>query len=116
MPDKSNSEIVPSDRDPGFFRNLLNELKLVWRLLLDRRVNFLLKLLPLASLVYLAFPDFLVGPIDDSVVIGVGVYLFIELCPTEIVAEHRAALRGEISSPNKGDVVEGSAKDKDAPD
>ena len=119
MPDKSTSEIVPSERDPGFFRGLLNELKLVWRLLVDRRVNFLLKLLPVGSLVYLAFPDFLFGPIDDSVVIGVGVYLFIELCPTDIVEEHRAALRGQISPPAGGDtvestvVVEGRAKDKD---
>jgi hypothetical protein len=62
--------------------------KLIWRLLLDRRVNPLLKLLPLGSLLYLVIPDPLFGPIDDALLIWLGAYLFIELCPDQVVQEH----------------------------
>jgi hypothetical protein len=42
--------------------------------------------------VYLIFPDVLFGPVDDAILIWLGGYLFIELCPHEIVQEHKDAL------------------------
>jgi hypothetical protein len=53
----------------GFFRQTALQVKLVWRLMRDRRVNPLLKLLPVATVVYLLFPDILPGPIDDAAVV-----------------------------------------------
>jgi len=77
--------------------NVLEELtlriKLILRLMADRRVNLLLKGLPIATLVYLVFPDLVPGPIDDVAVIWLGTYLFVELCPPEVVEEHMKALR-----------------------
>ena len=55
------------------------------------------------------------GPIDDAIIIGMGSYLFIELCPQEIVQEHRDAINrtitGEWHEPEEiteeNDVIDG---------
>lgn len=72
----------------GFFWELSARIKLILRLLADGRVNPLLKLLPIASLAYLLVPDLAPGPIDDALIIWLGAYLFVELCPPEVVEEH----------------------------
>lgn len=94
MSDPSPKNITP--RDSGFFENLTMQIKLILRLLADRRVSPLLKLLPIGALVYMVFPDIAFGPIDDALVIWLGSALFIELCPQEIVKEHRDALTSVI--------------------
>lgn len=76
----------------GVFNDLTQYARLVLRLMSDRRVNPLLKLLPIGSLAYLVIPDLVLGPVDDAVVVWIGTYLFVELCPPEVVSEHRAAL------------------------
>jgi hypothetical protein len=80
----------------GFFGSLTVQVKLVLRLMGDRRVNPLLKLLPIGALIYLIVPDIAFGPIDDAVVIWLGTALFVELCPPEIVKEHRDNLTSVI--------------------
>jgi hypothetical protein len=92
--DPSPKKITP--RDSGFFDNLTLQIKLILRLLADKRVNPLLKLLPIGTLVYMIFPDIAFGPIDDALVIWLGSALFIELCPAEIVKEHRNALTSVV--------------------
>lgn len=89
--------------------------RLVLRLISDKRVNFLLKLLPLGTLVYLLSPDPLPFIIDDAVIIGLGTYVFIELCPSEIVEEHKAKLSGQIEAQpaaESGEVVDSEFKDQ----
>jgi hypothetical protein len=49
----------------GWFRGLADYFILTWRLLIDPRINPLLKLLPLGSLIYLISPFDLPTPIDD---------------------------------------------------
>lgn len=93
MSQEKRTSITPRKPDPGFFGNLVNQLKLVLRLMGDSRVSFFVKLLPVGSLVYFLFPlDFLYGPIDDATLLGAGLYLFVELCPADVVEEHRAAI------------------------
>ena len=95
MPSKSNNQLPPSNS--GIFATMGDEIRLVMRLLGDRRVNPLLKLIPLGTVLYFIIPlDLFIGPIDDAVVIGMGLYLFIELCPPEIVGEHRRAIRNTV--------------------
>jgi hypothetical protein len=77
----------------GFFPELGLRAKLILKLLGDRRVNFFLKILPVASLVYLIFPDIAPGPIDDALIIWLGSYLFVELCPEAVVDDHMQKLR-----------------------
>ena len=106
------------ETNEGFFRSLYGELRLIARLLKDPRVNFLLKLLPIGALFYLFSPLDLspVNPLDDGLVIWLGGYFFIELCPDDVVEEHRKALRQPVSkdstvSDSPPDVVEGSFRE-----
>ncbi len=62
--------------------------RLTLRLLRDPRVPAYLKLLPLASLLYLLFPDLFPGPLDDVTAFFVGMYLFVRLSPQEVVQEY----------------------------
>jgi hypothetical protein len=76
----------------GFIQKFILEIKLVLRLIRDRRVHPLAKILPIAAIIYWILPDFAPGPVDDALVLWFGFYVFIELCPQEIVEEHRQAL------------------------
>jgi uncharacterized membrane protein YkvA (DUF1232 family) len=115
---KSQSLNLPKKAKEGFFREFYNNLKLIIRLLKDSRVNFWLKILPIGALIYLVFPmDFFpINPLDDALVVWLGGYLFIELCPEDIVREHMDALSStsvqdddiKDSSP---DVIEGEYED-----
>ena len=91
MSEKSDRKII-LPQSGGFFKDLTLRLKLILRLLGDGRVNPLLKILPIGSLVYLVMPDIAPGPIDDAAVIWLATYLFVELCPPGVVQEHLEAL------------------------
>lgn len=87
--------------DGGFFNDIGNRIKLIFKLIMDPRVNIFLKLIPVASLVYLIIPapippDIIPLPIDDALIIWLATYLFVELCPQDIVDEHMRALTSEI--------------------
>jgi uncharacterized membrane protein YkvA (DUF1232 family) len=123
MPEKEDRKIIPTDS--GFLNNLAQQLKLIFRLLGDKRVSPLLKLLPIGSALYFVSPiDLALGPLDDAAVIWLATYLFVELCPPEIVEEHKAALRGQAlpgefpaaewpgSQSGKDDVIEGEFWEK----
>ncbi|HEY5669436.1 MAG TPA: hypothetical protein VIS10_05510 [Anaerolineales bacterium] len=90
-----NRSITPS-KGGGFFQDLAVRIKLILRLMSDARVSPWLKVLPLGSLIYLIVPDIAPGPLDDAAVIWLGTYLFVELCPPEVVQEHLRALTQEI--------------------
>jgi uncharacterized membrane protein YkvA (DUF1232 family) len=69
--------------------------RLTWALLTDGRVSSGVKMIPLATLLYILSPiDLLPDPIlglgqlDDLGALMLGVKLFIEMCPREIVREH----------------------------
>ena len=81
-----------SQPNGGLFAGLGVQVQLLFRLLRDSRVNPLLKLLPMASFLYLLSPFDVLGPVDDAFIIWLGGTLFIELSPQDVVEEHRAAL------------------------
>ena len=97
--------------------------KLIIRLMADPRVNPFIKIIPIASVVFVISPLDIPGPIDDAAILGLGVLAFIELCPKEVVDEHMRALNQTIGSqwkdvpPSRGqpatkDVIEGEFRDK----
>jgi len=94
MPEKNDQKMIPSQG--GVFEDLALRVKLIFRLLGDARVNPLLKILPVGSLLYFIIPDLLIGPIDDMAVIWLGSVLFVELCPPEVVNEHARLLSHNI--------------------
>lgn len=94
MSELKDNKIVRTDG--GFMNELMVRLKLVLRLMGDRRVNPLFKALPIASLIYFVSPlDFLPFPIpvDDALVLWLGTTLFVELAPPDVVQEHLDELR-----------------------
>jgi hypothetical protein len=94
----NNNRNLQRAPNSGFFGELSTRIKLILRLIADRRVNPLLKLLPIASLVYLLAPDLAPGPVDDALIVWLGAYLFVELCPPEVVEEHLKRIRATIVS------------------
>ncbi|MFN2198363.1 MAG: YkvA family protein [Anaerolineales bacterium] len=97
MSEDRNKKVIPAEG--GIFDDVWLYMRLVVRLLMDPRVNIFLKMLPIGSLIYLLFPLDFPGPIDDLAVLGVGMFMFIELCPPEIVDEHKHALQGYFPGP-----------------
>jgi uncharacterized membrane protein YkvA (DUF1232 family) len=94
--------------------------KLILRLMSDRRVNFFLKLLPVAALAYLISPVDLapglalpiIGALDDAAIVGLGAYLFVELCPTDVVQEHTKSLTSNFDSqPAADEIVDAEVTD-----
>ena len=100
----------------GFMRDFAIRLKLIARLLGDNRVNFLVKILPVATLAYLIWPIDLVSVIpgiaalDDIAIVSLGNYLFVELCPPNVVNEHMKALTSSAAS-DEGDIVDAEVRD-----
>ncbi|MGH7820422.1 MAG: YkvA family protein, partial [Candidatus Binatia bacterium] len=74
--------------------NLPKFLRLYWRLFRDRRVSVLAKALLVVTLAYVIWPlDFLpdyiplLGEIDDVALVLGGLWLFVRLCPPEVVSQ-----------------------------
>jgi len=76
--------------------HLPNFIRLYWRLLIDRRVSVVPKLVLVAGVVYFIspldlIPDFPLvglGQVDDVAVALAALQLFIRMCPRAIVEEH----------------------------
>jgi uncharacterized membrane protein YkvA (DUF1232 family) len=68
--------------------------RLYWRLFRDRRVSVLAKALLVLTIAYVVWPfdvipDVLpfIGEVDDLAVVLSGLWLFVRLCPPEVVLE-----------------------------
>ncbi len=93
------------NQNSGFFQDLITRLKLILRLMGDKRINFFLKILPIAAAIYVISPvDLLpgavfpvIGALDDAVVFWLGTTLFVALCPDDIVQEHTNAINKVVS-------------------
>ncbi|MEX0760993.1 MAG: DUF1232 domain-containing protein [Dehalococcoidia bacterium] len=101
-------------------------LKLVWRLVLDRRVPFRLKSLPLIALAYVLspldlMPDILpvLGQIDDLLVAAVLLLAFVFKVPSGLVNEYlartgqRSKAKGKRND-SEGPTIEGRYRYVDA--
>jgi uncharacterized membrane protein YkvA (DUF1232 family) len=125
--------LPPSITEPphGRFRGLADsirqgvlQVRLVWSLVWDRRVNIFLKLIPLAGIAYVIFPldfipDFIpvLGQIDDLGIIIGSMWLFVDLIPKSIVAEHWQALTEMTEKKKDGEkpgeaIIDVTPKDK----
>ena len=98
----------------SMIRDFIMRIKLIWALMKDRRVSSWLKLIPVAGLVYLVMPiDFiseialpLVGELDDAAVLWLTNYLFVQLCPPDIVLHHVKQLAAGTPNAEPEDVVD----------
>jgi uncharacterized membrane protein YkvA (DUF1232 family) len=102
----ANKRDIIHNQNSGFFQDLIMRVKLILRLIGDKRINFFLKLLPIAAAIYVISPvDLLpgavfpvIGALDDAVVIWLGTTMFVSLCPDDIVQEHNNALQKVVTS------------------
>jgi len=84
---------------------MVKQLQLIIRLLKDKRVHPLIKVLPFLSLIYLIYPDFVPGPFDDAVVIGLFMQFFMSLVPDDLVEEHRYEQEVERAKTDQEDTI-----------
>jgi uncharacterized membrane protein YkvA (DUF1232 family) len=104
----------------GMMKDFVKRLKLIGRLMGDNRVSAFIKVLPLASLAYLIFPFDLapgialpiIGALDDAAILWIGSTLFVELCPNNVVQEHKDSLDME-SGGDTGEIVDAETRDID---
>ena len=94
------SALMTQPKDPGFWREVWQQMRLVVRLMRDPEVPFYLKFVPFVGLLYLVFPfdfvtDFapIIGQLDDITALIVGAKVFIELAPPAVVARHLHEIR-----------------------
>jgi uncharacterized membrane protein YkvA (DUF1232 family) len=115
-PSRRRRELAPASYSPNTLRALYERAVISWRLLWDQRVGVLPKLIPLGALIYVLSPvDLLpeialgpVGALDDVGIIMLALAVFIQIAPSEVVAEHLRQLatrRGDNAEDS--DVVDG---------
>src|SRR5690606_18390076 len=126
------------DEQVGMLRSLVERASLTWKLLWDRRVGWLPKLIPALGLIYVVspvdlLPELLVGALgplialDDIGVIMLVLNLFIQAAPPDVVREHLREMRGLRFEPDEaggdyldaydagddGEIVDSSAEEVD---
>lgn len=104
-PDRHPMTTRPQDPNTlvAWIRDVVRQARLAWRLFWDRRVPLWTKLIPLLALAYIIFPADILpdlalgfGKFDDIAILLIGVKLFIELSPPDVVREHLRALGARI--------------------
>ena len=92
--------------------NMTGVPRLMFRLMLDRRVPIRTKLIPVVALIYLVSPFDIVhdmipvlGRIDDLLAIVFGILLFLVAAPHDVVLEH---IRGGPPDDDSSDRTSGS--------
>ena len=102
----------------GVLTEIVRNAQLAWHLLTDHRVSLMTKLvIPGMMVGYLLWPiDLLpdvvplLGQLDDLAILALGIKLFIELCPRDIVREYRGEAAGAAPT---GQAAEGDTIDAD---
>ena len=115
MTNNNRRMVVPPQG--GMMRNFVKQLKLIGRLMGDKRVSAFVKILPVAALGYLISPvDFapgvvfpVIGALDDAAILWIGSSLFVQLCPTNVVKEHQDELDSEEGT--SGEIVDAETTD-----
>lgn len=118
MDEKKPSNLTVSQKG-GVVHETINHLRLIFRLMGDSRVNIFAKLIPLGALAYLIWPvDLLpgvalpvIGALDDAAILWLGSYVFTELCPPAVVAEHVKELAGNMNVNAQDEIVDAEATD-----
>jgi uncharacterized membrane protein YkvA (DUF1232 family) len=85
---------------------LIEDIRLAWRLLQDTRVPWVIKLVPVAAVVYVIspldlIPDFILGfgQLDDLAIVLLGLKAFISLSPQRLVDQYLREIRGLSAAP-----------------
>ncbi len=87
----------------AWLQDAVRQVRLAWRLFWDKRVPTWSKLIPPVALGYVLFPMDIIpdvalglGQLDDVAILLLGIKLFIEVAPPDIVREHLRALGARV--------------------
>lgn len=87
---------------------MVHQLQLILKLMRDKRVHPLVKVLPFLSLIYLVYPDMIPGPFDDAVVITLFFKFFLMLIPADVINDLKYEQELQVKNNNNEDnIVEG---------
>lgn len=125
MADEKKNLLGPYIPEGSMFREVLQQAKLAFNLMIDARVHPLAKLVPIASVLYLFMPADLIpdifigfGQLDDIAIVMAGLRMFFEFAPPAVVHEHlnRLAELGTWNKSNppasKDEVIDGTFTEK----
>lgn len=116
MAEKKSTNITVSPQS-GMIHNIVVRSKLILRLMGDKRVSLVAKIIPIGALIYVVSPiDLIMGvpgldALDDAAIVGLGYYFFIEMCPPGVVQEHLKALEDESNPKGSDDIVDAESTD-----
>jgi uncharacterized membrane protein YkvA (DUF1232 family) len=129
MAEEKHNLLGPYIPQGNIIREVVQQVKLAYNLMLDPRVHPVTKLIPIAAVAYLfmpldVIPDVAIGlgQLDDLAILMLGLRTFFEFAPPEVVQEHlkriAQAMHWNVSgNPAAGeppkaddDVVDGSYK------
>jgi uncharacterized membrane protein YkvA (DUF1232 family) len=128
MTEEKKNWLGPYIPQGSFVREIVQQIKLAYSLMLDSRVHLVTKLIPVAALAYLLFPVDIspdvvpvLGQLDDVAVLLIGLRFFFEFAPPDVVQEHLKRLAETVRAnwgvegnppppppPPESDVVDGS--------
>ncbi len=100
-------------RTASILSEIVNQIRLIWRLINDSRVPLWVKFIPPLAILYLISPVDLIpdpvlglGQLDDLAILLLGFKVFVELCPPEIRERYQAELAGGTAPQPDDDVVD----------
>jgi uncharacterized membrane protein YkvA (DUF1232 family) len=120
MNNKNSQNMVRSRG--GAWQEIALRAKLVFRLIADRRVSPWAKIVPIAGLIYWISPIDLISGIpglsavDDVAVLWFVQYMFIELCPPDVVREITKQLTSNNNIVDDGGITEEEVVDGEVTD
>jgi uncharacterized membrane protein YkvA (DUF1232 family) len=95
MAEEKKNWLGPYMPQGNVLREIVQQVKLVYHLMLDPRVHPLAKLIPIAAVAYLFFPVDLIpdvipvlGQMDDAAIVMLGMRMFFEVVPPDVVREY----------------------------
>ena len=100
-------------RTASILSEIVDQIRLIWRLIKDSRVPLWVKFIPPLAILYLISPVDLVpdpvlglGQLDDLAILLLGFKVFVELCPPDIRERYQAELAGGAAPQPDDDVVD----------
>jgi len=131
MAEEKRNWLGPYLAQENWLKELVQQAKLAWGLLGDKRVPLITKLIPVAAIAYLISPIDIVPDslplltqLDDAAILMLGLRLFFEFSPPEVVSEHlrRIVYRmhgnwqvSEHPPQTNDDIIDATVEDKGGP-
>ncbi len=116
MAEQKKTRTITIPKQKGVVRDFISSLKLILRLMGDKRVSPWVKLIPIGAVAYWIWPlDLIPGipgwaAVDDAAVLWLGSTLFIELCPPDVVQEHKKQINSNVQDASE-EIVDAESTD-----